>query len=174
MTTAIDLNPNARLFQSYQILDVAAQRMASLGVPISRAWLEFDGAATLFRGEVEKELDEGKTPFVYQYPEVRVSIDQRHFGNYWDVSDEERQKAREEFIEQFMKKYPDTLTARYDGTSVLYFENQGLGVAIEVGQALCKRVLVDTVTELVPDPDAPKIEQTREVYEWRCNDAEFV
>lgn len=136
-----------------------------------------------WRRSLEKELDRGETPRLYNFGEVQVYL---LFEKDWEKPEAEReaevQRAREDFILEALRRFPDLTVARYAGQSVLYWEPlEGVGVTVNVGQALCERVQVGEEIEEVPDPEAleealqtiPTVKKVTPKYEWRCNDREL-
>lgn len=181
---------SATSYRAYLAMTSVEKRLEGFGIGIeSFAYSSSD----YFKSRVEADLEEGKAPSYWIYPEVRVQLTQSDFSSqlpedlvyeYDADSDYQQalQKIREEFIRRFKERYPDTEVIRQGGQAYLFWEPlAGFGVGITVGQALCVRVLVRTDIVDVPDPelleeatkDVPLVKKAKPVYEWSCNDAEL-
>lgn len=180
---------NAHLYRRYLAMDRVTKRLAACGVEIERFTFEGQGirlGEDFWRSRVDYELDNDEVPSLYKYADVQVYIDS--FDDYSLPTEEREQQAqerREQLIRDFTSKYPDAIVARYgDGQTYIYTTHgfDDFGVTVNVGQALCERVLVgEDVTE-VPDPElaeqalsgVPLVKKVTPRYEWRCNDAELM
>lgn len=81
--------------------------------------------------------------------------------------DNEKQK---EFCRAFMREFGGKWD-KSEGGSTFYFSREFDGVNVSLlanREAVCEAVVVGTRIDLVPDPNAPKIEVEREVVEWKC------
>ena len=180
---------NAYLYRHYLAIDRITKRLAACGVRIERVSFEGNNVKrgeAYWRGRADAELEQGEVPLLYKYADVQVYIDT--FDDYSLPTEEREQQAqarREQLIRDFTSKYPDAIVARYgDGQTYIYttYGFDDFGVTVNVGRALCERVLVgEDVTE-VPDPelaqkalsDVPMVKKVTPRYEWRCNDAELM
>lgn len=179
---------NAHLYRSYLAMDRVTKRLAACGVEVERFAFEGQGirlGEDFWRSRVEYELDNNEVPTLYKYGAIQVYIDS--FDDY-SLGQVERETAaqerREQLIRDYVSQFPDTIVARYnDGQTYLFNENEydGFGVTVNVGRALCERVLVGEDVSEVPDPelaqqalsDVPMVKKVTPRYEWRCNDAEL-
>lgn len=182
-------NASLKRYRQYLAENRIAKRLDALGVKITTATINSTShtfGSGYWRKYVDSDLNAGKVPNLYRFADIQLYIE--NFVDY-EISDrEEREKVaqekREQLIRDFVAKYPDTLVARFsDGNSYLFIDSEHAGeeVTVNIGQALCERVLVrEDVTE-VPDPvlaekaleNVPLVKKVVPVYEWRCNDAEF-
>lgn len=182
---------NITAYRLYLAMDAAMKRLRALGIEdreMTNFWLDPD---TSFRSSMEREIARGDQPYQYQYGEVRLSLvafrQQAERGNesyeeWKEMNEVLQQEAREAFIRKAMATYDNFIVARFEGTAYLYFEAlEGVGVSIQVGQALCKRVLISEKLVDVPDPEllaaaiasVPKVKKVEAKYGFKCNDAEF-
>lgn len=177
---------NITLYRRYLAADRASKRVEALGAKTGLVFFSED--ATFWRKREAESIKSGETPNLYRYPEIRIDLDTDSFfgTDDWDLSLEEREKVqqerREALIRNAMATYDDFIVARFDGTAYLYFEAlEGVSVSINVGQALCKRVLISEKIVDVPDPEllaaavasVPKVQKVEATYGFKCNDAEF-
>lgn len=183
------MSANLKLYRGYLALDQATKRLQALGVEPSRFALPGPGeehGEQFWRRYLDSDLEAGKVPDLYQYGAVQVYIpDFLDYSLPTEERDKKAQERREKLIRDFVAAYPNVIVARYgNGQTYLWTENEydGFGVTINVGQALCERVLVgEDVTE-VRDPElaqqaleeVPMVKKVTPRYEWRCNDAELI
>ena len=179
---------NGYLYRCYLAIDRISKRLASCGVGIEQVSIQGGNSRlgeAFWRAREEDHLKQGEVPPLYKFADVQVYID---LPVDYSLPAEERerqaQSRREQLIRDFTATYPDAIVARYDdGESYIYTANQfeEFGVTVNVGRALCERVLVgEDVTE-IPDPglakkaleQVPKVKKVTPRYEWRCNDAEL-
>lgn len=180
---------NGYLYRCYLAIDRISKRLASCGVGIERVSIQGGNSRlgeAFWRAREEDHLREGEVPPLYKFADVQVYIDLPvDYSLPAEEREREAQSRREQLIRDFTAKYPDAIVARYDdGESYIYTANQfeEFGVTVNVGRALCERVLVgEDVTE-IPDPElaekaleqVPKVKKVTPRYEWRCNDAELM
>lgn len=170
-------------YNNYLVLTQAQQRLDAMKVEADVSTKDL--SADYWAGRLESELDEGIMPNIWRfghlqvYPNLDNDLD-------WSLGTEEREaqkmQLREDFAMEFLRRYPGTYLGRNEGQAYLAWESHfGLWVNINLGQAMCERVLVREDLVEVPDPElleeatrsVPLVKKVKPVYEWRCNDAEL-
>lgn len=188
----------AAAYNRYLAITHLEQRLERFGITVENIHLDFNTKSYKDQDSIDSYLERDEIPLYWKFPEVRASIPYDYFpsklpedfrGYYWEMDEEKQaqreellQKLREEFIMKFVETFPNVVMIREGGKASLYWPagNQ-MGINLEVGQAMCERVLVREEYEEVPDPEAleeamkdiPKVKKVKPVYEWRCNDAEL-
>lgn len=170
---------NLKLYQRYLALDGLTKRFEAAGVEIDPFWgfdLEIgencDTARPLFAGQIDSEnagevaWADLKLHAMPLYPDEGKPL--------WQYSEEERQQARERALFALLERFPDGYVVRSSGTTYLYGLIGPMSYAINLGNALCKKVETGTREIVEPDPDLvaelPTVTRTEPVYEWRCDD----
>lgn len=174
-------------YRIYLALDGVQKRLEGTGFSIGRTVVKEPGSMQIFRDNIERDVEQGNVPDAYRFGELDIYLNEPPAD--WSATSEAReadmQMKREVFIRAFAAKYSNAIIARYPNSGMTYISwmaYDDIGVTLNVGKALCEKVLVREETEEVPDPellekalaDIPKVKKIKPIYEYRCNDAELV
>lgn len=175
-------------YGAYLALDRAVKRIEAAGGELEDYAFRPGFSPDFWEGLREADIAEGNVPRMYQYGLLQLDLNDKtptdEHGEY--VFGEEgarlRQEAREEFIRTLVKLYPDTVISRSGGQAYAYWKFGHASITINIGMALCERVLVREEYEEVPDPklleeataNVPLVKRVKPIYEYRCNDAELL
>lgn len=77
---------------------------------------------------------------------------------------------RDRLVSAVLNELPESFSDRSGSSVSVYGIMHGISYEVSIGEALCERVQTGVRTLMKPAPDAPMIEVSEPIYEYRCSD----
>lgn len=186
----------ASTYAQYLALDRVKRALENVGVT-SLGNIRLNNPAPYGAGVFEgildgtEEIDREETlqKYLYIYGKANVAITlNEHFGyteGWYFLSEEEKQEIREALLFRLIDELPRARVLRLEGDAFLIGRVGPATYYIEIGQALCQKVVVgyEEVEEIADTSALEELEQlkralptrkvSKPIEKWVCNDAEL-